>query len=450
MNKLLLLGLTILLCCCTSKQKNTNTDGIKDTIQVFIAQDDIVESTKGLSFSELIEKVPVTPLPFGIEGLDTMLKYKPYKSYKPSLPKIWYDSLNIYKLNTYFQDNKEKAVEYFADRDYYLGDIISVDGWEERFYFSKRFPPKKSKEYLLFYTGDKYYDRDDQGKILNDQRILYDCWLLLVCNKEGVIFESHFLGKVSPTEYHLYYMDKNYNISEKYFCAPRKGILVRGYTMSDIYKVNDEVSDADSTIMYYDGGKFYVWVKNHFIEVFVGEYSYGADFICTDWETQIRRLDSINAVNNVNEEENEEENKEENDNGLPDYPEISQIAYYISDVGLSDRGESRTISSLSFEELAEFMAYLLYWGEPLVQKDEYRDYFFYFMRDCAYFAWDYDVEFKKRNYYGLKGFKELWEEAKEGGNGIRPAGYSEGGDEIIGQLVPKEQKAKNVRRAYNT
>jgi hypothetical protein len=75
--------------------------------------------------------------------------------------------------------------------------------------------------------------------------------------------------------------------------------------------------------------------------------------------------------------------------------------------------------SLNFEEQAELFAHLLYWGEQIVQEEEYREYRYDFMRDVAYYWGDsFGPEFERKNYYNLKNFKEMWEKAKEEGNGV--------------------------------
>lgn len=98
---------------------------------------------------------------------------------------------------------------------------------------------------------------------------------------------------------------------------------------------------------------------------------------------------------------------------------FDQIIDFIRYYGI-DNNNSNFTSTITFSEKVMLIAHLLHWGESLSQEEKYSDYMFKFMG--AFYKWskdrnDYDDEFKKQGYYGLKNFKELWEEAKENGDG---------------------------------
>lgn len=101
---------------------------------------------------------------------------------------------------------------------------------------------------------------------------------------------------------------------------------------------------------------------------------------------------------------------------------LEQIIDLIRYYGIQNNDSDFTIT-LTFSEKAMLIAHLLYWGETLSQEEKYTDYMFQFMG--AFYEWskdrdEYDNEFKKERYYGLKNFQELWEEAKEQGDGMTP------------------------------
>lgn len=92
---------------------------------------------------------------------------------------------------------------------------------------------------------------------------------------------------------------------------------------------------------------------------------------------------------------------------------LDQIMEYIRQFGSINKAPE-FVSAFNFSEKAELLARLLYWGQIMAQEDKYKKYEFSFMgpfsmRDDLD---KYDNEFKKQNYYNLKDFVVLWEDAK--------------------------------------
>ncbi|NDV65325.1 hypothetical protein [Bacteroides sp. 224] len=201
MKNSLLLLLFISCLSCTNNKKSASASSTADTItsasvdvETTDTSDEIYE--KPLIFSELVAKVPITPLPFGISGIDTLNIYQPLSDH--SLPPYGYDTLNVYKLNT--EDLR------------YLNDLNSIFSEEEALsernsYFSKRFPPLSTGEEVLLY----FQRRREEGSAF---------WLI-VCNQDGKLISELRLFE-SGNDHVLGYINKNYEAVINYYRLPRE------------------------------------------------------------------------------------------------------------------------------------------------------------------------------------------------------------------------------------
>ncbi|MCP9611171.1 hypothetical protein [Coprobacter tertius] len=87
----------------------------------------------------------------------------------------------------------------------------------------------------------------------------------------------------------------------------------------------------------------------------------------------------------------------------------------IPDEGYEQFSENRALIFWTFAEQAEVVARLLYWTDLHMQDHEKTNMAAFYM--VARNRDEYDAEFKRKNYYGIEGFEELWERAKISGQG---------------------------------
>ncbi|NDV66808.1 hypothetical protein [Bacteroides sp. 224] len=207
-NNLLLLILISCLSC--NNKKSVSTSSTADTItsvsvdvETTDTSDEIYE--KPLTFSELVAKVPITPLPFGISRIDTLNIYQPLSDH--SLPPYGYDTLNVYKLNIksfmdYRSNDETDPIYCDEDKDSRFLNESSLSS-----YLSKRLPPLPTGEEVLLY----YLKIREEGSAF---------WLI-VCNQDGKLISELRLFK-SDRFYMLSAVDEEYKVIRKHYYPPYK------------------------------------------------------------------------------------------------------------------------------------------------------------------------------------------------------------------------------------
>ncbi|NDV65327.1 hypothetical protein [Bacteroides sp. 224] len=227
MKNSLLLLLFISCLSCTNNKKSASVSSITDTIasasvdvETTDTSDEIYE--KPLTFSELVAKVPITPLPFGISGIDTLNIYQPLSDH--SLPPYGYDTLNVYKLN---------IEELRLPND--PNPVYSEEFHVRDSYFSKRLPPLPTGEEVLLYY----------------RKIHVDTYWVIVCSQKGRIL-SEFGIFDSRSNYSLSLINENYKIIERIYDTP--------YGIGDIHRegfkhlkdeVSEDVTNKNLTVLHF-------------------------------------------------------------------------------------------------------------------------------------------------------------------------------------------------------
>ncbi|NDV65324.1 hypothetical protein [Bacteroides sp. 224] len=237
-NNLLLLILISCLSC--NNKKSVSTPSTADTItsasvdvETTDTSDEIYE--KPLTFSELVAKVPITPLPFGISKIDTLNIYQPLSDY--SLPPYGYDTLNVYKLNIksfmdYRANDETDPIYSDEDKD---SDFLSESSLSS--YLSKRLPPLPTGEEVLLY----YLKIREEGSAF---------WLI-VCNQDGKLISELQLF-MSDRFYMLSSVDEEYKVIRKHYYPPyKKGKIPKEGFKHLRDEVPEYVVDNNLTVLHY-------------------------------------------------------------------------------------------------------------------------------------------------------------------------------------------------------
>lgn len=201
-----------------------------------------------LGFNEIISKIPVTPLPFGVKNLDEIDLSFPSRSLLEA--PIDYDEENIYGLNDYFEENGE--LDPFVEHD---GRCMPYNESGSKTYFSRRFPDLVTGEKVLLY----YYTKPETTRIGTEDGRYYDKkwtsvkWLILVCEPTGkaVYVDTSIL---SADEYmRLSYIDENYNIRTKHYQKPQTRSSKSDRTPNgEIDEVSEEIINAKFTTLFHE------------------------------------------------------------------------------------------------------------------------------------------------------------------------------------------------------
>ena len=170
-------------------------------------------------FKSLITKVPITELPAGIAGLDTLdsLMFD-YLNPNRMEQLVSYDSINKFGLNDFFEFDDMKAVNANEILDYSLLTI-------QKTFFAQRLPKIDDKEVLIFYViRSRPVTQPD-----------FPTWILAITDENGAVSENYILAGLDCKDNDfitkfLFAIDNDYNL-----------------TIKDFRRIDDEESEDEAS-----------------------------------------------------------------------------------------------------------------------------------------------------------------------------------------------------------
>lgn len=196
MRKCALIVIIFILLLLSCNRKSNNQKGMSKESVMQIEE-------KEFDFLKKISNVPITPLPIGVECLDS-IKELDYNDFGMRNIPVSYeiDTNDRFKLNK-FLNNSLSLYEYDSNLNSLNMSITPVDS--ATIYFSKRLPPKGNKNFLLC--------KIIQYKNVKEEP--FTGWILLTIADQYASNWLQIAQSLTSEEtyrYALFHIDKEYNI----------------------------------------------------------------------------------------------------------------------------------------------------------------------------------------------------------------------------------------------
>jgi hypothetical protein len=229
---LIMITFIFLLLSCNNLSKNNNQIEISKGKSVMKIEE------KKADILERINRVPITPLPIGVEHLDSIkeLDYNEFGMYNVPI-NYAIDVNDKFQLNN-FLSNSLNLYDYDSNLSSLRISITPVES--VKIYFSKRLPPRGNKNFLLCKTIQ--YKRLDVEPFVG--------WILLTLANQDVVGWHQIAQSMTSEEtygYALFYIDIDYNIVVNAYATSyyRQSSTARLYA-----KQYYSLSSEDNTILF--------------------------------------------------------------------------------------------------------------------------------------------------------------------------------------------------------